>query len=108
MLLSKIGPTLTPSIHDMTKSDLYCEIQGVSIDKSTGWMAIDFDYRGGTRVNLSPVAEDSLAMRGSYKINLPILGDSDVQVTLMFSADGSAREEWRNMGFGGAFDISRR
>lgn len=94
-------------IHDMAKGDVYCELQSVNIDSSTGWLTLDVDYRGGTRVRLTPVSDDSLAMRGAYKISLPLMGDSEVQVFLVFNGDGSARGEWKNMGFSGAFDIAK-
>ena len=82
-----------------------CEIQSINADPSTGWIAIDFDYRGGTRLNLSPESKDSFAMAGAYKISLPLLGSSDVRVRLIFSPDGSAMGRWSNMGLDGAFDF---
>jgi hypothetical protein len=82
-----------------------CEIQSINAEPSTGWIAIDFNYRGGTRLNLSPESKDSFVMSGAYKINMPLLGTSDVRVRLMFSPDGSAMGRWNNMGFDGSFDF---
>lgn len=95
-------------VRDLIKGDVYCDIQTVSIDKSSGWVAIDFDYRGGTRVSLKPVQKDSFAMRGSYRIDIPVLGRTDVAVNLTFNADGTARGKWENMGTNDAFDVIKK
>lgn len=92
-------------VQEMGKGERLCEIQAITVDASTGWMSVDFNYRGGTRLNITREAPDSFTMRGAYKINLPLLGSSDVQVRLMFSPDGSAMGRWSNMGFDGAFDL---
>ena len=95
-------------VYDLIKGDVYCDIQNVVSDKATGWIQIHFNYRGRTSVNLAPVSAGSIAGAGSYSINLPLLGITDVKVNLTFTQDGTARGEWRNMGYGGAFDIIKK
>lgn len=95
-------------VYDLIKGDVYCDIQKVVSDKATGRLQIHFNYRGQTSVNLAPVSVGSVAGAGSYSINLPLLGITEVKVNLTFAQDGSARGEWRNLGYGGAFDFIKR
>lgn len=95
-------------IQDLIKGDTYSDIQSVVVDKTTGWIQIHFNYRGRTSVSLTPVAVGSFDGIGSYPISIPILGTSEVKVNLTFSPDGSARGEWKNMGYEGAFGIVRK
>lgn len=95
-------------IRDLIKGDVYSDIQSVVVDRATGWTVIHFNYRGRTSVSLMPVGEGSYAGSGSYPISIPLLGNSDVKVNLTFAPDGTARGVWNNMGYSGAFDITKK
>ncbi len=95
-------------VQDLIKGDVYCDIQSVVVDKATKWTEIHFNYRGRTSVSLTPVASGSLTGKGSYIINLPLLGSSEVKVSLVFAQDGTARGYWRNMGYDGTFSIVKK
>lgn len=94
-------------LYDLLKGDVYCDIQNVT-SEATGSTQIQFDYRGLTSANLAPISAGNAAGSGSYRINIPLLGITDVKVSLTFANDGTARGEWRNLGSGGVFDIVKK
>lgn len=106
LLKIKLSPqSYVIRIQEITGAYPLGEIQRFDYNQSTGWLEIDFSYRGGTTVRLKQDLPTSFLMRGAYKIDIPVIGTSEVRVWTTFSQDGSARGHWSNMGFSGSFDI---
>jgi hypothetical protein len=95
-------------LYDLLDKDVYCNISRFTADKALGSIVMDFNYRGGTIATLTDFDEERREVHGIYPISFPIVGTSDVKITLRFNRDGTAHGEWRNKGFSGAFDILNR
>ncbi|HAS85405.1 MAG TPA: hypothetical protein DCS31_01195 [Candidatus Competibacteraceae bacterium] len=99
-------------LHDLLDGDLQCPIENVVLDRQAQKLIIDFRYRGITSLTLRAASLSSQWATGSYPIDLPVLGLSNVQVDLRFNKDGSARGQWHNRVLGkkyeGAFHIIKK
>lgn len=111
---------LTGGLERLTASPASYEVALVSLDRgpeahritrvvrSADEVSIHFLYRGGTELTLSQFDPEEAIARGSYPIDLPILGPSRVSVTLEFYSDGTASGQWVNLGLSNEFGIRKR
>jgi hypothetical protein len=95
-------------VYDLIMGDVYSDIKSINVNKSNWATTIGFSYRGNTNVSFQPDFEGSPLVVGSYRVNIPLRGATVVKVSLTFDRDGTARGEWRNMGFSGTFDITKK